>query len=244
MRIENFEGKMDQGWIDKLSPFLISEEFDNIITELRREKELGFVVCPDVQYLFRAFKECKYNDLRCIIVGQDPYFTSGQADGVAMSCSLTGVLQPSLKMFYDEINKTVYEGTIDPATYNPSLDYLAQQGVLLINAAMTVREKEPRSHLGLWKPFMEYLFLEVINSYQRGLPIVILGAEASKAIEPSIAPFTHYTFTTEHPAYAARQNRDWNCNNVFNLVNNILLANNGKEFVIDWMNKKNGKEEA
>jgi uracil-DNA glycosylase len=238
MKIESFEGKMDKGWIDKLSPFLTSERFDNIINTLRAERELGFVICPEYQYLLRAFLECKYNDLRCIILGQDPYFTPGVADGIAMSCSRTGILQPSLKMFYDEINRTVYEGRIREQDYNPSLDYLANQGVLLINTAMTVREKDPGSHIGLWSDFMEYLFLEVINSYQRGLPIVLLGGEAKK-LERVIAPFTHYVFDAEHPAYAARQHRDWNCNNVFNLVNKVLLANNGKEFMIEWMNTGN-----
>lgn len=229
---------MDKGWIDKLSTFLTSEAFDNIIGALRQEKERGFVVCPDVQYLFRAFLECRYNDLKCIIVGQDPYFQVGVADGIAMSCSLTGVLQPSLRMFYDEINRTVYEGAIKEADYNPSLDYLAKQGVLLINTALTVKEKDPSSHIGLWNDFMEYLFLEVINSYPRGLPIILLGGEAKK-LGRVIAPFTHYVFEAEHPAYAARQNRDWNCNDVFNLTNKLLLANNGKEFMIDWMNIKN-----
>lgn len=225
---------MDKGWLDKLSPFLTGEEFDSIIGTLKEEKKKGYVICPEYQYLFRAFKACKYNDLRCIVIGQDPYFTPGVADGVAMSCNLTKALQPSLEMFYREVNRTVYDGLLDSRYYGYSLDYLADQGVLLINAALTVREKEPRSHLSLWRPFMQYLFLEVINSYQRGLPIIMLGAEAQK-LEEYIAPFTHYVLKAEHPAYAARQSRDWDCNNAFTMANKIIIGNNGIEYKINWI---------
>lgn len=226
--------KMDRGWFDKLSPFLLSEEFDKIINTLREEGKTRNIY-PPANLLFRSFEECKYDNLKCIIILQDPYYQPGVADGIPMSCSRTKRLQPSLQLFYDAINKTVYDRSIDPSrSYNPDLTYLLQQGVMLLNTALTVRENEPGSHVKLWEPFTKFLFEEVLSSYNSGLPIMMLGKDAQK-MNAYIVPFMHYTLDLEHPAFAKRQNREWNCKDCFNWTNRIIRENNGKEFEIEWM---------
>lgn len=234
MNLKLFEGKIEKEWLDKLAPFLQSEKFDDIMVSLKKEAALGKTICPESKFLFRAFKECKYDDLKTVIVLQDPYYQKGVGDGIPMSCSNTNKLQPSLQMWYKEIERTIYNGKmLTPHAYDPDLTYLANQGVLLLNAALTVEEKIPRSHTTIWKPFMEYLFRDILSVYNSGLPIVFLGATAA-ALETYVAPFLHYTKTVEHPAAASYQKREWNSDDMFNWVNHFIERNNGPEFKIQW----------
>lgn len=230
---------MSQEWIDKLQPFMSSAAYKDIFDLVEKERD-KYNIFPEVSEIFNAFVACPYEKLKCIIIGQDPYFTKGVANGIAMCCEKTGKLQPSLRMFYDGINDSVYDGE-GGKYYDPSLRYLADQGVLLINRALTVRANTPRSHLHIWEPFIEYLFMDVIHNYQRGLPIIMLGKDA-QYVNRYISPLLHYPINVEHPAAASYQKRAWNCSNCFNKVNGILESNNGKEYTIKWLNGEYGKE--
>lgn len=231
--------KIDRGWLDKLSPFFDSEEFSRINDTIENDSRYCNI-WPVKERIFRAFEVCSYDNLKCIVIGQDPYFTKGVADGIAMSCSLTGKLQPSLKIFYDEINATIYDNSV--REYDPSLDYLAKQGVLLINRALTVKENIPKSHISIWKGFIEYLLVDVIHCYQRGLPILMLGKEA-QYINRYVSSLVHYPISVDHPAAASYTGGRWNCQNCFNIINKILERNNGIEFKIEWLNTQYGKQD-
>lgn len=220
----------ESGWMDKLHPFL--ENISLILAKVEEDRK-KYTIWPENEYIFNIFRNCPYDKLKCIIVGQDPYFTKGVANGIAMCCERTGKLQPSLKMFYDEINRTIYNGEGEKY-YDPSLKYLASQGVLLINRALTVRENTPRSHLEMWKPFIEYLFMEVIHNYPKQLPIVMLGKE-SQYVNRYIHPMRHYPFNVEHPAAASYRGGKWNSDDVFKCVNKLLEAN-GEEKIM-WLNE-------
>lgn len=219
-------------WVDILSPFILSKEYTNIQLAISKERE-RYSVWPTDDRIFRAFEVCPYEELKCIIVGQDPYFTKGVADGVAMSCSLTGKLQPSLKMFYDEINRTVYDNKI--TQYDPCLDYLAKQGVLLVNRALTVRENVPRSHLSIWETFAEYLF----STINKEVAIIMLGKEG-QYIQRYLPPFKHFIIDVEHPAAASYQRRAWNCKNCFISVNRYLKLS--ERATIKWLNEDYGAQ--
>ena len=110
---------------------------------------------------------------------------------------------------------------------DPSLLYLASQGVLLLNSSLTCEVGKPGSHQEIWKDFISYLFENVFTS---GAPIVFLGAEAAK-YEKEVFPFT-YTFKLVHPAYSARMNEDWPSEGIFKKLNKILMDNNGE--TIEW----------
>ena len=130
-----FEDLVPSGWARVLRTFIYSSDFKNIIQSLANESLLDRRFTPPLRDVFRAFKECPYDDLKVVIVGQDPYPTINVADGIAFSCSKTMRLQPSLKFILDEVNRTIYNG--DSVSNNPDLTRWSRQGILMLNTALT-----------------------------------------------------------------------------------------------------------
>ena len=114
-------------WGNILTPFIESKAFDEVVDSLVSLVNSGKRFTPKFKDVFNAFKECDYNDLKVVIVGQDPYPQLGSADGLAFSCSKKGKAEKSLQY----INKAI-------DTDHTDLRCWADQGVLLINTALTV----------------------------------------------------------------------------------------------------------
>ena len=234
-------------WADRFKPFFNSGGFDPIYERLKNDARRGKRIAPLSSNVFRCFKETPIDEVKCILLGQCPYhtftgwgkrFLPGEdvtkeqrivpvADGLLMSCSITGRLQPSLEQFYNALSQDVGGGI--EAIKDPNLTYLARQGVLLLNASLTVEEGKPGSHAALWEPFMKYLFEEVLVT--NAIPIVLLGREAQK-MRRYIMPFT-WIFDLPHPASAAYASMQWSSNGVFSAVNRILKENNNN--VVQWI---------
>lgn len=232
-------------WAPKLKPFIESEEMDKIFAFLKQRAKDGFVICPHHTDVFRAFRECDYNNLKCVIVGKDPYpwIKNGNyaADGLAFSNSHTGQLEPSLKMIYDAWEDDLAQGFDLKMRRNPDLSYLAKQGVLLLNSSLTCEQNhigvhapfvDGKTQIYIWKPFIEFLLDEILNQYDRTI-FIFMGADAQKYSKIPV-PFHHHVFEVEHPAAGARNSRPWNHQNVFSRVNAILRANNGPAYEIKW----------
>ena len=240
MKFENVAWKFGT-WANYFKSFIESEEFDNIFARLKWESNRGRIICPASDDTFRVFLETPYSDVRVIFVLQDPYpwrvYKGGEsvyvADGLAMSCANTGICQPSLRQFYDGMEKELCGGMDLDFVQEPDLTYLAKQGVMLMNCSLTVEKDKPGSHLSLWASFIKYFFEEIINQYQRGLPIVFFGQGAGK-IEPLVVPFVHWTKVITHPAAAAHKGTKWESKGLFTWINTILEQNNGPEFKINW----------
>lgn len=233
MKWENFEELFHPSWYNKIKPWVESEDCDRVYAFLKRESKRGKKITPLSSNVFRAFKETSYDDLKVIMVGLSPYHTFYQgkpvADGLLMSCSVTGKLQPSLEQFYSALENELYKGLNLHIVKNADLKYLANQGVLLLNASLTCEMNKPGSHLKIWKPFMIYLFENVFD--MAGAPFVFLGAEASK-YSNYVPIFTHH-FEISHPASAAYSGTDWDSEGVFKKLNKILKDNNNES--IKWM---------
>ena len=230
MDFDNFKELIHESWWAKLKPWIESEECDKIYKFLKYSSGRGKVICPSSQNVWRAFLLTPYEDVKVILCGMSPYHSlykgSPIADGLLMSCSVTGKLQPSLEKFY---NGMFTELGLDEKTHKSSdLSYLASQGVLMLNTSLTCEAMKPGNHIELWTSFMKYLFEEVIIT--TGMPIVFLGKESTK-IERYIAPFT-WVFKLSHPAAASYSNTDWDSGGMFLAVNNILKGNNNTE--IQW----------
>lgn len=225
-------------WAGYFKPFIESEKFDKIFDKLQADSSRGKIICPASRDTFRAFKECEYDNLKCILMGMSPYHQVNNgiytADGLMMSCSNTGKLQPSLDLFYDALEKELNGGLNLNMIKDPDLSYLAQQGVLLINSSLTAEKGKPESHKDLWVDFIKFLFEDIINLYQRGLPIVFLGKQAQRFSTLPV-PFHHYVFEVSHPASAAYKDTKWDSEGVFTKINTILEQNNGPEFKIKWL---------
>lgn len=217
------------GWATKLSSFINSSDFDKILKELYTEMLNNRRFTPPLKQVFTAFEKCEYNKLKVVIIGQDPYFNLGVADGMAFSCSSTMKAQPSLEQIFKALDKTVYQEW--PTYQNPDLSRWAEQGVLLLNSSLTTEIGKAGTHYSIWNDFIMYV-IDMINLTNSGIIFILLGKKAQE-LESVIGP-NHYILKASHPASAAYSDGDWDCNDVFNEANKIITANNGKELIINW----------
>jgi uracil-DNA glycosylase len=237
-------------WAPKFKAFIESTDFDDIYTFLKSEARDGKIICPKSSDTFRAFTECPYKDLKCIFILQDPYpwvkwnWATREAimvaDGLAMSCSNTGELQPSLELFYEGIEDDLGKKVMRV----PDLKYLANQGVLLLNTSLTVEKDKPSSHtkIHLWDKFIKYLIEEVINFYNSGLIYVGFGQSAQDTGK-MVLPFLHWGFDVEHPAFAARQERMWKHDKIFTKINRILKDSNNEQIIWNYAEIQEPRED-
>ena len=232
---DNFKEKFHESWHDKMKPFIESEECDKIYAHLKSESKRGKMIVPHSENVFRCFKETPLNEVKVIIVGMCPYHVlrSGVpvADGLLMGCSTTGALQPSLEQFYGGIERELYNGFALDRAKDPDVSYLAHQGVLMYNAALTTEVNKAGAHLDLWEPFNDYLFTNVFAF--SGIPTIFLGKEASK-VRRYLTGFD-WQFPISHPASASYRNGEWSTEGVFKRVNTLIKENNG--YTIDWLKK-------
>ena len=230
---EKFKDQFDESWHHKMQHFIESKECDDIYEFLKKESKRGKKIAPLSSNTFRAFKETKLNNLAVVMVGMCPYHTfkdgAPVADGLLMGCSTTGYPQPSLQKFYEGLETELFNGLNLNVKKNPDVSYLANQGVLMFNAALTTEINKAGSHIDVWEPFTKYVFENIIN--YTGVPIIFLGKDASKC-QRYVAPFS-WTFTLSHPASASYKQTDWDTEGVFTKVNKILKQNNNLE--IDWL---------
>jgi len=233
---DNFKDKFHPSWWNKMKPFIESEKCDRIYAFLKEEGRRGKKIAPISDLTYRCFLETPLDKVKVIIVGMCPYHSAKNhvliADGLAMSCSITGQLQPSLEKFYEGVEHDVYNGLCLDGYKNPDLAFLAKQGVLLFNSALTTEFNKAGSHQEIWSEFTHYVLSEALG--YTGIPVIFLGKEAAK-FQRSVTPFTH-SFILDHPAYAARMYSEWDTKGVFKKVNQIIWENNG--FKIDWIDKE------
>lgn len=148
---------------------------------------------------------------------------------MAFSCSLTGIPQPSLKEIFKQIEKTVFQEW--PTHQDPNLKRWANQGVLLLNSALTCQIDKPGSHTAIWSDFVAYT-IDMLNLTNSGLVFILLGKQAQE-LEQIIGQ-NHYVLKASHPASAGYSGRDWDCNDVFNKANELIKNMNGFSFCINW----------
>ena len=236
MEWEKFKDKFHESWHAKMRPFIESNECDAIYEFLKKESKRGKQIAPLSSNVYRAFKETPLDELKVVLMGMCPYhtFKNGEpvADGLLMGCSTTGYPQPSLDKFYDAMEREFYNGLNLKRHKDPDVSYLAKQGVLMLNAALTVEMNKAGSHSAIWESFTVYLLEHVLDT--SGVPFIFLGKDAAK-YERYIPPFT-WSFTVSHPASASYKQTDWETDGVFKKVNEILKQNNN--FEISWLNIK------
>lgn len=213
------------GWNTVLRMFIKSNEFTDLLDTLQTEVSNGQRFTPTFKYVFKAFEECHYDDVKVVIVGQDPYPQMHIADGLAFSCSRNPRTEKSLQYIHSAIQKTVENA--QPSVQN--LQYLADQGVLLLNTALTTRIGKPGTHQDIWKPFISHLFNE-LSLNKPDLTYLLLGKKAEQW-EDLID--NDNVVKASHPASAAyAAKHEWDCNDCFNKVNEILASQELPS--IDW----------
>lgn len=220
-------------WASRIKPFYDKGGFEPIYKFLVGQSKAGVKIAPASINTYRALKELDYHDLKAVIVCQDPYFKfvndAPIATGVAMDCSITEKVQPTLQQFYNGIEKELFNGLEVNYVNSYDLSYLTKQGVLLLNAALTVEKDKPNSHKDLWFDFTVFLLKEVIAP--TGVPIMFLGKEAGQ-FEPAVQ-MTNPTMTVSHPASAAYTGGQWNPNGAFMWISEHIWKSN--KDTINWL---------
>jgi uracil-DNA glycosylase len=192
------------------------ELLEPIREQLRQEKQLGLIILPERERIFRVFHEIPPAKVSVLWIGQDPYHNPpGQATGRAFECGKHP--SPSWRKITEIYKKEVAHP--DPYVIQGRLDHWANQGVFMLNKALTVRHRMPNSHTRFWEPFTRYVIGAMLTDLNPKA-VVILGAEANKMVSKVMAP--HKSFYYEHPAAASYQGRPWKGDGLFKEVSHFL----------------------
>ena len=219
------EVRIEQSWKRALGGEFDKEYFRALSAELHRRKAAGEVIYPAGKDIFRAFDLCPLQDVKVVILGQDPYHGEGQAMGLSFSVPEGISAPPSLKNIFKELESDLGIRL----SGSPDLTRWAQQGVFLLNAVLTVRANQPASHSGLgWKEFTDAV-ISLLSSRREHLVFMLWGNYArSKA--PLIDPGRHLVLEAAHPSPLAR-GAFFGCRH-FSKANAYLISK-GKS-PIDW----------
>ena len=222
-------------WDDIIKPFFDKGGFDPIYEFLKSESKRGKKIAPLSNDVYRCFQETPIDDLKVVLLGMCPYHTlfDGRpvADGLLMGCSVTGKLQPSLEQFYNALEEDLYNGLNLRINKHPDVSYLAHQGVLMLNAALTTEINKAGSHLKIWEPFIKHIFENAIAHTR--VPVVFLGKEAEK-FKRYMAPLT-WSFVLSHPASASYKNTQWSTEKTFSKLNRMMIDE--KRQLINWLDE-------
>ena len=217
--------KIEESWKAVLKEEFDKPYFSGLVRRLHEEKAAGNVIFPPGSQIFKAFELCPFDKVKAVILGQDPYHGYGQAMGLSFSVPDGIPAPPSLKNIYTEIENDL--GIKMSGRTN--LEAWARQGVLLLNAVLTVRSGEAASHSGLgWQQFTDAV-IQAISDKKEGVVFLLWGNFArSKAT--LVDTQKHHVLEAAHPSPLAR-GAFFGCRH-FSKTNAILEAE-GLE-PIDW----------
>jgi uracil-DNA glycosylase len=218
------------GW-NMLEPFIRSAGMKNILSALVQDSEQGHKMTPPLKDILRPFELCSYTNLRVVMIGLDPYIQEGAADGLMFSCGKTAKHSKTLKHILNEVNRTVYPHLTDYEMDNdPNLARWAQQGVLLLNSALTTRVGQTAAHAEIWYPFIEN-FIRQLTHNKNGVMYCFVGKRA-RQLEQLIDTTINPVIKLEHPLITIAKGEKWDCKNLFNRVNQHIYDFDGSE--IQW----------
>lgn len=224
MLSEKIQPEINNEWLE-----ILHEEFQKpyflTLKKFLLEEKKNHIVYPHGPQIFSAFNRTPFSKLNVVIIGQDPYHGAGQANGLCFSVSEGIRKPPSLQNIYKEIRDDL--GIEIPATGN--LEYWADQGVLLLNATLTVRANEAGSHQNKgWEIFTDSV-IKKISDLKTGVIFLLWGNFAIKKSE-LIDEHKHFILKAPHPSPLARGGF-FGCKH-FSKTNNILEEQGKKP--IDW----------
>ena len=183
------------------------------------------VIYPPMEDIFNAFKYCAYEDVKVVILGQDPYYGEGQAHGLAFSVKKGIDIPPSLKNIYKEMESDI--GFKIPS--HGCLESWARQGVFLLNTSLTVRKGQPLSHRGKgWEVFTDHV-ISLLSAREKPMVFLLWGANA-RSKKPLIDRSRHLVLEAPHPSPLSAFAGFFGCRH-FSRANAFLLEHGEK---VDW----------
>jgi uracil-DNA glycosylase len=217
--------RINNDWDIILKDEFQKKSFKKLIQFVANERK-KYTIFPSEDNVFTAFKLSSFSKTKIVIIGQDPYHGKGQAHGLSFSVSNGEKVPPSLRNIFKELQSDLQI----PITQNGNLESLANQGVLLLNATLTVREKEALSHQYLgWEDFTDAV-ISKLSSEKNGLIFLLWGAFAQKK-SSLINSKKHAILKTTHPSPLSAYRGFLGCKH-FSKTNEILIKNNQQP--IDW----------
>jgi len=218
--------KIDDTWKRLLQPEFDKSYFEEL-TRFVKDEYTKNTCYPKGNKIFEAFNLCSFNDLKVVIIGQDPYHGIGQAHGLCFSVNEGIAHPPSLINIFKEIATDLNT----PYPKSGNLEHWAKQGVLLLNATLTVRAHHPGSHQHMgWEQFTDAV-ISIISAQKENIVFLLWGGFAKKK-GFKIDHNKHCVLTCGHPSPLSANRGYWFGNKHFRKANDYLKFNNLR--IIEW----------
>lgn len=216
---DNQDIRIESGWKRVLSQEFAAPYFRELTARVRDEYSRPNNPCyPPGSRIFAAFDNTPFDQVKVVIMGQDPYHGPGQANGLAFSVASGVLIPPSLRNIFKEVS----DDTGAPIPADGDLTRWARQGVLLLNASLTVREHQPKSHSGIgWERFTEAA-VRLLAEQRDHLVFLLWGSDAIRRGD-FIDRSRHLVMTCVHPSPLSAS-RGFFGNHQFTRANEYLVA--------------------
>ncbi|HEX5024784.1 MAG TPA: uracil-DNA glycosylase [Agriterribacter sp.] len=219
--------QIEPSWKAVLKDEFAKPYFEQIVHFLKVEKMAGKTIYPPGPLIFNAFDKTPFDRVKVVILGQDPYHGAGQAHGLCFSVQDGIPPPPSLINIFKEIHTDM---GIAMSPQKGNLTHWAEQGVLLLNAALTVRANEPFSHSKIgWATFTDAV-IQKVSEQKKGIVFLLWGKFAQEK-QALIDETKHHVLKAAHPSPFSADKGFFNCKH-FSKTNG-LLQEQGKD-AIDW----------
>ena len=214
-------------WQEILSEEKQKPYFQQIHSFLESERSQGKTIFPAQDDIFNAFNLTSFDNLKVVILGQDPYHNHNQAHGLAFSVQENVDIPPSLRNIYKELEQSINAFMIPN---HGSLESWAKQGIFLLNTTLTVEAHIANSHSKIgWEIFTDTI-IKTISNNKKNVAFILWGAHARKKAK-LIDKSKHLILESAHPSPLSSYRGFFGCNH-FNLCNQYLVEKNIK--IIDW----------
>ncbi|GBL35508.1 uracil-DNA glycosylase 2 [Filimonas sp.] len=213
--------QIEESWKTTLKEEFEKPYFEGIVKFLKQEKQKGKIIYPEGKNLFNAFTQTPFDRVKVMLLGQDPYHGAGQAHGLCFSVQDGIKTPPSLVNIYKELKEDI--GKEIPASGN--LLHWAQQGVLMLNASLTVEANTPMSHSKIgWAQFTDAV-IKKVSDEKEGIIFILWGGFAQQK-ESLIDSSKHIILKAAHPSPLSAYNGFFGCKHFSKT--NALLKGQGK----------------
>ncbi len=207
---------IEPGWYNVLKEEFEKTYFEKLVSFLKHEKQLGKVIYPEGKNIFRAFDLTPFEKVRVLLLGQDPYHGPGQAHGLCFSVQKGVKPPPSLVNIYKELHDDL--GLEIPA--HGDLSHWAGQGILMLNASLTVEAGKPMSHANIgWEIFTDAVIKKVSDEKEK--VIFVLWGRFAQQKEILIDTQKHIILKAAHPSPFSASNGFFGCKH-FSGINELL----------------------
>ncbi len=218
--------KIEPGWKAVLKNEFTKDSFQQVVNHLKTERMTGKVIYPPGSLIFNAFNKTPFDQVKVVILGQDPYHNPGQAHGLSFSVPDGVNPPPSLLNMYKEIATDI--GVTMPRQGN--LEKWAERGVLLLNAILTVRVNEPASHSKIgWMDFTDAVIRHI--SDEKSNIVFLLWGKFAQEKQALIDEMKHLVLKAAHPSPFSAEKGFFGCRH-FSRTNEYLVSKGIDP--IDW----------